>query len=84
MKTQMLSILSGIALAISMGSVQAQEPPDGPQDPQDLQEMPSILEGVSYEEILAMAQPEMETVIGSARRAGCGGPCCYRRGNKKH
>ena len=85
MKTQMVSMLSGIALAMSLGSVQATESVQTTDETNVATqtevlppEMLSILEEINQEEIVLMEAEEMEVSTGERmfRRYCCG--FCYR------
>jgi len=85
MKTQILSILSGIALAMSLSAAQATESiqatgeADVAAQVETLpQEMLAILGDVSQEDIFLMEEQEMETSVGTRRHGRCGA-CCPRR-----
>ena len=88
MKTQILSILSGIALAMSLSAAQATESIQATEATGEAdvaaqvetlpQEMLAILGDVSQEDIFLMEEQEMETSVGTRRHGRCGA-CCPRR-----
>jgi hypothetical protein len=84
-KSKILSILSGIALAMNLGLVQAAESDQTADSVQATdeanvattqaenlpQEMPGILAEITSEEITVMTSQEMETSVGSGCYVDC-------------